>query len=111
MNDTDLDPFFDAARRRPDPAPDDLLARIEADALAEMPVAPPRTAPPSLWQGLKDAVGGWPALAGLATAALTGLWLGFAPPEAVENTWLALTGDSLLEFESVDGLDALMLEG
>lgn len=82
-DDRALDAFFEAARHSP-PAPTDaLLARVMADAAsmqaaAESPM-PRRTAMPRL----RDLVGGWPAMAGLATAALAGLWIGTGLPARV----------------------------
>lgn len=75
--DDDLEELFAAARRhapRPDAA---LLGRIAADA--------ERAAPVHGWRGLWSAVGGWPAAAGFAAAALAGVWIGAAPPEPVES--------------------------
>ncbi len=77
MTDTELDALFGAAR---DTAPEpgaDLLARIAADAAAEMPASAPVAAPrPGVLARAVAAVGGWPAAAGLAAAAVTGLAIG-----------------------------------
>ncbi len=75
MTDTELDALFGVARATaPEPGAD-LLARIAADAEAEMPapVAAPR---PGFLARAVAAVGGWPAAAGLAAAAVTGLVIG-----------------------------------
>jgi hypothetical protein len=82
-DDRALDAFFDAARRTP-PAPTDaLLTRVMADAASVQAAArrpaPRRRALPRL----RDVLGGWPAMAGLATAALAGLWSGTALPSSV----------------------------
>ncbi|MGX0877128.1 hypothetical protein ACSSV4_001812 [Roseovarius sp. MBR-154] len=82
-----LDVFFEAARRHP-PAPSpDLLARVlaEAEALQAATARPaPAPAPHAgLAARLYRLLGGWPAMAGLATAALTGLWIGTALPEGL----------------------------
>lgn len=60
------------ARNAPPTAPDDLMARVMADALAAMPEA----VRPSLWRQLLGALGGWPAMAGLAATASIGIWAG-----------------------------------
>jgi len=77
LDDTELDALFSAARvsaAEPDGA---LMARIFADAEAEMPVAlPVGAARPGLLARAVAAVGGWPAAAGLAAAAVTGLVIG-----------------------------------
>jgi hypothetical protein len=70
------------------PAPEALMARILADAAREaVPLAPPaRAAQPRIGRlaALFAALGGWPAVGGLATAGVAGLWLGLSPPAAVE---------------------------
>jgi hypothetical protein len=83
-DDAALDALFGAARAaRPDPSAA-LLARIAADAEA---VAADRArqaaARPSRGGifGWLPAIGGWPALAGLATAAVAGVWIGYAQPD------------------------------
>ncbi|MGI1663541.1 dihydroorotate dehydrogenase [Palleronia sp. KMU-117] len=87
----DLDHFFAAARaQRPEPGVD-LLARIAAEAEATA-AARARPGPASarangrqgrsgVWLGdWLAAIGGWPAVAGLATATVAGLWIGYAQP-------------------------------
>lgn len=78
------------------PAPDALMARVLADAA--------RVAHPARTAGRRQgrlaaslaALGGWPALGGLATAGMAGLWLGLSPPAAVEDLggWLGAEGAS-----------------
>ena len=86
----DLDVFFDAARSRAaEPGPE-LMQRVLEDALAEQrrlaALAPqPAPAPGRLRQLLK-AIGGWPAMAGLAAASVAGLWIGVNPPSALSDT-------------------------
>lgn len=79
-----LDAFFSAARSTAPAASAGLLERITQDALAEQR----RTASliasgpgwlSQIWQGL----GGWPALGGLTTATLAGVWIGVNPPSTV----------------------------
>ncbi|MEQ9243915.1 hypothetical protein [Roseovarius indicus] len=81
-----LTAFFDAGRAaRPEPG-DALMARIMADAdrvqaeRAEAPAPGPRR---GLFAGLAQALGGWPAMAGLATATVAGLWIGVSPPSGL----------------------------
>lgn len=80
-----LDIFFEAARSQaPAPSPD-LLARVLAEAEA-MQAAPPHPAPaprPRFAARLYRLLGGWPAMAGLASAVLTGIWIGTALPEGL----------------------------
>lgn len=53
-----------------------------------------------LWQQFTSAVGGWPALGGLAAASLSGLWIGLAPPsflpDPVESLASYSSGSQLL---------------
>lgn len=84
LNDSALEAFF-AAGRSAAPAPSDgLLARVLADAEAEMArpvaaVASPRpTGRPGFLGAAIAAVGGWAGLGGLATATAAGVWIGFA---------------------------------
>ncbi|MCA0920114.1 hypothetical protein [Pseudooceanicola nanhaiensis] len=119
--DDDLDLFFAAARKgdraRYGAGADSLsaqgadvptgmeafLARIEADAFAAQaalqapaPVATSEEAPAregwlaQLW----SAIGGWPSLAGLATATVAGVWIGISPPAALSAQAAVLTGQS-----------------
>lgn len=85
-----LEDFFAAARaQRPEPDAD-LLARIAAEAEAAAAArARPAPARPSGQSGRPGgglggwlaAIGGWPAAAGLATATVAGLWIGYAQPD------------------------------
>jgi hypothetical protein len=82
--DAALDALFGAARAtRPDPSAA-LLARIAADAEAlaadRARQAAARPARGGMF-GWLPAIGGWPALAGLATATVAGLWIGYAQPD------------------------------
>lgn len=87
-----LNAAFSAARaeaRQPPSA--DLMARVLADAERSVPrsvaarsvVSPARRR--SGWREFIALIGGWPALGGLATAAATGFWIGFAPPATFEG--------------------------
>ncbi|WP_299411853.1 hypothetical protein [uncultured Sulfitobacter sp.] len=69
----DLEAAFDAARAAPAPLPDDLAARILADAQAHQPRKP-------IWQRIIAAVGGPAGVGGLVTATAAGFWFGIAPP-------------------------------
>jgi hypothetical protein len=109
MRNDDLDDLFAAARGRdaqPSPA---LMARILADAAAEQPRAPVRAARPRFsLSALIAAIGGAGALAGLATAAAAGLWIGLAPPTAVDDfaatLWASGEGDSVDLFPDLEGM-------
>jgi hypothetical protein len=95
-NDDMLDDMF-AQARAVTPAPsDDLMARVLADAAAVQPRNRPIAAMrPTLWSRMSDAVGGWPALSGLAAATVAGVWVGIAPPAQVEDLTATLIGDEI----------------
>jgi hypothetical protein len=91
-NEDMLDDLFAQARQVKAPVSDDLMARVLADAVPERrPVATPPTALASVL----DTIGGWFTLGGLATATLAGLWIGVAPPAAVEDLTAGLLGDTV----------------
>ncbi|MDT8326342.1 MAG: hypothetical protein RQ750_03005 [Roseovarius sp.] len=82
-----LEVFFDAARRHGAEPSAALMARIGEDAqavqaLAQRP-APQPTRRSTLSSQLYRLLGGWPAVAGLATAAVAGVWLGISLPEGL----------------------------
>ena len=118
MQDTDLDSLFVTARaERPSPSAG-LTARIMADA--DSVQAAFRTAPvparPRRWSGWIAALGGNGVLAGLATATLAGLWLGFSQPapvltltQTVSDAYAADAGLGAVEL--IPSLDAFGLEG
>lgn len=130
---TGLDAYFSAAAAEteaPSAALTALMARIEADALREMPRAGLRTDPvPGLgagaaqrplggragWREALAALGGWPALAGLAAASLVGVWIGAAPPDGLAPLLSPLgAGTFVLDETGVDplsGFDLALLEG
>ena len=77
--------MFQAARDTAPQPSDDLLARLLADAAAQAaPVAAPTAVPRrGVLAALLAAIGGWPAAAGLATAAVAGLMIGYVAPDAL----------------------------
>lgn len=97
MSDKDQDiaglgAFFDAARAQP-PAPSSaLLARVLADAEAEQAWIRRRTqaaaeAPRSgRLQQFYRLLGGWPAIAGLTTAVVAGVWIGTTLPAGLSGS-------------------------
>ena len=86
-----------------EPPGQDLMERILADAVAAQPAPlPPGPAVPSAsgvgssgWRGWLDALGGWPALGGLTAAAVTGLWIGMAPPAAIDDLVAGVLGETV----------------
>ena len=89
----DLEAFFGAARRVvPDPS-GDLMARVLADAQAVQAASVRlRAARPGLLAQLREALGGWPAMGGLATAGVMGLALGSGGAAGLGDLTAALLG-------------------
>ena len=107
----DLDDLLAEAARRPAVPSVALMARVMADALALQPaaVAPRRASPgrAGFLVRLAALLGGPPALAGLGTAAVFGLALGYLNP----NTLDYLTGTSADTAEFFPEADFLTTEG
>lgn len=82
VTDEELDQLFAVARRAPPLVPDRLMARVLADAAAMQagPVAAPAMRRRGWLGGFLAGLGGPGALAGLATAGLAGVWIGFVQP-------------------------------
>lgn len=110
LSDDALEALFRAARAEA-PAPGtDLMARIMADADAE--IAAVETGFPAggrrsgLWEAIVGAIGGWPALASMATAAVAGVWLGFGATEGLDALAGGLlpgdTGTATVSYEFED---------
>jgi hypothetical protein len=111
--------FAEARATAPQPSAA-LLARIEADAASARPAGAParpvsRPSGGALARWLAG-LGGGAALAGLASAAVAGIWLGVAQPAPVS----AITGrvaeafgqDSAFDYvELIPSFDALATEG
>ncbi len=97
QNDEILEDLFAQAREQ-DPHPSDaLLARVLADADdVQAGMQPALIATPNgLWGRILDALGGWPAVSGLAAATVAGVWIGVAPPSSVQDLTASLVGDEI----------------
>lgn len=106
----DLDDLLSRAARRPAVPSDALLDRVLADALALQPqtvVLRPLVPGPSVLARLAALFGGPPALAGLGTAAVFGLALGYYSPATLDY----LTGASTDTAEFFPEADFLTTEG
>ncbi|MEJ1990610.1 MAG: dihydroorotate dehydrogenase [Maritimibacter sp.] len=99
LNEAALDDLFRAARAEAPMPSADLLARVMADAEAEIAAQPAplpvRQAAPrkSHLRSLLEGLGGWPAVAGMITASVVGLSMGFVSPDQVNS----LSGGLLLQ--------------
>jgi hypothetical protein len=99
MQDSDLDDLFGVARRQPLAVSADLMARVLRDADTLQPTGsdlPNRKRRASFLTGLLAAIGGIGGLAGLSTAAMAGVWIGFADP-----TTLTTVTDAFAASETV----------
>nr|WP_319949258.1 hypothetical protein [uncultured Shimia sp.] len=105
-----LDDLFDGAASDPALAPSpDFMARVLADAETHQEVMraasvspdPTRRSKGKLFR-LMQSLGGWPTLAGLATATIAGVWVGFSAtftvlPDALTDV-LGSTDDYYLTY-------------
>ena len=117
-----LEALFEEARQDQPTLPDDLSARILADAADAADVqarqaaalaVPPAQNPAGalaasaigMWRQFRAAVGGWPAMGGMAAACAVGLWIGLAPPsflpDPAEFTQLSVD-TTALPYDSYD---------
>ena len=112
MQDEELDRLLAAAARTAPPPSDALMQRVLADALALQPQpAALRPAPTSVrisrLSRIFRALGGGPALAGLGTAAVFGVVLGYLSPTTLDY----LTGSTADAAEFFPDADFLTTEG
>ena len=108
-----LDDLLGHARAREALPSDDLIARVLADAATVQNAAdrgPVPTPAKGAWANLMEAIGGWPALSGLAAATVAGIWVGVAPPAMVSDVTAALIGDEVT-VSFVSESDLLSFEG
>ncbi|MDA7426385.1 hypothetical protein [Thalassococcus lentus] len=108
--DAELDDLFAAAKQTPAMPDQGFLARLEADALAQMP-APALRVRQSLWQQISEVIGGWKGIGGLATACAAGLWLGISPPSGIETLIIEAMGGETLNVDPLSSFDFAMMEG
>jgi hypothetical protein len=113
MQDDELDRLLaTSARQAPTPS-EALMERVLADALALQPQTPvlqpavATAARPGLMDRLAGLFGGPPALAGLGTAAVFGLALGYSSPATLDY----LTGTTMDTAEFFPEADFLTTEG
>ncbi len=114
LSDAELELLFQAVQDTAPVPSEELWQRVHADADAAMP--PPATRPAStarrpvqvgLVAGLLAAIGGWPSMAGLATAAIAGVWIGFSNPAALSelNDLGLLPGDTSAQVFDLEDFD------
>jgi hypothetical protein len=118
---SDLESFFSAAREAAPLPRAELVARIEAEALAEQqrrarPVQPAAQRRSGLWSRLVAGLGGAGVMAGLASTAMAGVWLGAVQPQPVANLTTSLgevlgLSMSYDQIELIPSLDPFQTEG
>lgn len=93
----------------------DFLARVEADAERIQEGFLDERAPVKrerFWQVLVASIGGWRAVAGLATATVVGVWIGINPPSSFETlTEVAWVNDTATYSEYLPLLELDLSEG
>ncbi len=106
----DLDALFAAAKSDVAEPSGALIARVLADAAAHQPKATARAVPvaPGFWAGLAAIFGGTGALAGIGSAAIAGLVIGFVQPVDLGQISDSLAGVTLDSVELIPDLDALL---
>lgn len=112
----DLDDLFAEAAAKPAVPSGDLMARVLADAARAhpQPVAIRASAPPArlgLLAGLAALFGGGGVLAGIGSAAVAGLFIGFVQPTSLTKLADAWSGDTQIDtLDLMPGIDALLIE-
>jgi hypothetical protein len=113
MKDDDIDRLLAAAASRPAAPSEGLMERVLADSLALQPQSAPFLSAPrplariSLLSRLAASIGGGPALAGLFSAAMVGIAIGYLSPTTLDF----LTGTSAETVELFPETDFLQTEG
>ena len=106
-DDTALGAAFKNARETPVAVPDALMSRVLADAVAEMP----KVERHSIWHQFVGALGGWPAMAGLAATACVGLWAGGTLSEDLIWTFGVSETAALESGVDLGPFDLLLVDG
>lgn len=107
----DLDDLFASAKRDAMQPSAALMARVLADAAREQPRPVLRMVPKAgFWAGLAALFGGGGVLAGVGSAAVAGLVLGFVQPVGFGSVTDLLAADTLGGVEFMPGIDALLAE-
>ena len=102
-----LEAAFEAARAaRPEPSAD-LMARVLADAEASQAgftATPGARARPryGYLRQFFEALGGWPAMAGLTAAGIAGVWLGVSPDVGLSDALASFLGAGDMVSYTVD---------
>lgn len=111
----ELDAVFASAKSNAMQPSQDLMARVLADATALQPQPTPQSLrKPSqgargFWAALAAVFGGAGALAGVGSAALAGVFIGFVQPSAFGSvTGLLVSSATIDQLELIPDVDALL---
>ena len=93
-----LETLFEKARKDAHDLPPGLAQRMQADALRAQAdhlagADPVDTVAPGLWGALRDAIGGWAGLSGLAAACAAGIWIGVVAPAGLPDPLILVQPD------------------
>lgn len=111
-----IDDLLDLARNQPSDVSDRFLARVLADAEAvqrehHAPHSKPKERARGLMSRLVAALGGAVAVAGISTAAMAGLVVGYVQPDALvtiaDSYGVSVAGTAL---DVIPGYDSLLSE-
>ncbi|WP_136439376.1 hypothetical protein [Pacificoceanicola onchidii] len=107
-----LEDFFDAARAEAPLPSGDFMARIEAQALAAQPAPTAPKSAPGLLRQVLETIGGWPGMAGLATACAVGVWMGVSPPASI-SPYIGTDAAEIDSFgvDPLSGFELALMEG
>ena len=118
MREPDLEGLFAEALRQAPPESSALMGRVMADAVAHQlrhaAVSRRREMPrkSGYWSRIVLALGGKGVLAGLGTAILAGVMLGFTEPSALTTLTDGIFAQTpLAEVELLPSIDAILTEG
>jgi hypothetical protein len=118
MREEDLDGLFAEARGQTPLDSDALMGRVVADAITHqpqpsaLPIRRETAHKSAFWSRIAVGLGGKGVLAGLGTAMVAGVMLGFAQPSSLTTLTEAIFAQTPLDaVELLPGIDAILAEG
>ncbi|MEM8591815.1 MAG: hypothetical protein AAGF13_04745 [Pseudomonadota bacterium] len=111
LSEAELDTLFSASDAEAPLPSGDLMARILADAEAEQGARSEPVARRGFLGTLREALGGWAGISGLAGAVATGLVIGVFPPDALSYYSSLLLGGDVIYSDYVPALSEVSFDG
>lgn len=117
LDDTELEVLFEARRGAPaappEPDPAFLAAVLRAAEDVQAGFAPPSrgAARRAFWPVLREALGGWTGMGGLAAATLASVWIGMSVTLTMPGELAVLLGGEAALVDPVAGFDFVWDEG